>query len=212
MADLGDLRNEFTQGSLSEQQLFDDPMAMFQAWLDEYMATNPAEPTAMTVATVDAQHRPWQRILLLKGLDERGFVFFTNMESNKGIHLAQNPNGCLHFSWLPLERQVQVQGKISPVSRQESEQYFQSRPKESQLGALASDQSRPLANRDIMENRFASLKEEYAQKDVTLPAHWGGYRLVPERIEFWQGGAHRLHDRFEYVLTPQGWSNQRLYP
>jgi len=212
MADLGDLRNEFTKDTLSEQQLLDNPMDMFQRWLDDYMATNPAEPTAMTVATVDEQLRPWQRILLLKGLDERGFVFFTNMESNKGQHLANNPNGSLHFSWLPLERQVLIQGKIAPVSREESEQYFQSRPKESQLGALASDQSRPLANRDIMEQRFANLKEEYANKDVVLPGHWGGYRLVPERIEFWQGGAHRLHDRFEYVLDPEGWHNQRLYP
>jgi pyridoxamine 5'-phosphate oxidase len=212
MADLGDLRNEFTKGSLSEQQLLANPMDMFQAWLEEYMATNPAEPTAMTVATVDEQLRPWQRILLLKGLDERGFVFFTNMNSNKGQQLAKNPNGSLHFSWLPLERQVQVQGKITPVSRQESEQYFQSRPKESQLGALASDQSQPLKNRAVMEQRFANLKEEYADKEVILPDHWGGYRLVPERIEFWQGGAHRLHDRFEYVLDSQGWSNQRLYP
>ena len=212
MKDLGDLRNEFVRSTLSEQELLNDPVAMFQLWLEEYMATSPQEPTAMTVSTVDQDLRPWQRILLLKGLDERGFVFFTNMESNKGLHIASNPWVSLHFFWLPLERQITVQGKAEQVSRDESESYFHSRPKESQLGAIASDQSRPLKDRATMEHRFAGLQEEYADKEIPLPDHWGGYRIKPERMEFWQGGAHRMHDRFEFVLQNGVWQHQRLYP
>ena len=212
MSDLGDLRNEFTKSTLSEEQLLADPMAMFQRWFNEYRATTPQEPTALTVATVDAQQHPWQRILLLKWLDEKGFTFFTNMNSNKGQHLVNNPYGSLHFFWLELERQVQVQGKIEKISREESLHYFQSRPKESQLGALASKQSQPLENRQAMEAKFKQLQKEYCNSQVPMPDNWGGYRLIPERLEFWQGGAHRLHDRFEYQLRAGLWTNRRLYP
>lgn len=212
MTDLGDLRNEFTKATLSEEELLTQPFDMFKLWLEQYMKTNPQEPTAMTLATVDEQNQPWQRILLLKGMDEKGFIFFTNMESNKGQHLANNPNGSMHFFWLEMERQIQIQGTIETVSREESLAYFHSRPKESQVGALASDQSRPLANRQIMEDKYQQLLQDFANKDVPLPDHWGGYRLKPERFEFWQGGAYRLHDRFEYLLKNGIWVNSRLYP
>ena len=212
MKDLGDLRNEFVKSTLSEEQLLNDPIEMFRVWFEEYMATSPQEPTAMTVSTVDQNMRPWQRILLLKGMDEQGFVFFTNMNSNKGQHIAANPWVSLHFFWLNLERQISIIGQATPVTREESEAYFRSRPKESQLGAVASDQSQPLDSRNMMEDRFRSLTEKYAETDIPMPDHWGGYRVKPERMEFWQGGAHRMHDRFGYELINGVWQHQRLYP
>lgn len=212
MIDLGDIRKEYTQGRLDENKVADNPLLQFHAWFEQYRATTPVEPTVMTVASVDASGMPWQRILLLKAYDESGFVFFTNYESNKGQQLAANPKACLHFFWMPLERQVQIQGRIEKIGRDEAAQYFHSRPRESQLGAWASRQSRPLASRAELETRFAQLCVEYEGREIPLPDYWGGYRLVPERVEFWQGGEHRLHDRVEYSRCGDGWSIQRLNP
>ncbi|CCU71703.1 MAG: pyridoxamine 5'-phosphate oxidase [Thalassolituus sp.] len=212
MVDLFDIRKEYTQGRLDEQTAAKDPMTQFHAWFEAYRETLPVEPTIMTVASVDAEGQPWQRILLLKAYDEQGFVFFTNYESNKGQHFANNARASIHFFWIGQERQIQVQGIVTKMTRAEAESYFHSRPRESQLGAWASKQSRPLANRAELEANFAAVKEAYEGKDVPLPDYWGGYRLVPERVEFWQGGEHRLHDRIEYRRNGREWLQQRLNP
>ena len=213
MINLGEIRKEYTQGRLDESKVADNPVTQFHAWFEQYRATGPDEPTIMTLGSVDADGMPWQRILLLKGYDEQGFVFFTNYESNKGCQLNESGKASMHFFWIGMERQVQIQGRVEKVSRDVSEAYFHSRPHESQLGALASQQSRPLAARDELEGRYMRLLEEYQGKEVPLPDYWGGYRLVPERVEFWQGGEHRLHDRVEYRLQQDGgWQIQRLNP
>jgi len=212
MVNLGDIRRQYTQGRLDEQTAAADPMTQFHAWFEQYRGTDPLEPTIMTVASVDAAGQPWQRILLLKAYDENGFVFFTNYDSNKGQHFAANAHASLHFFWINLERQVQVQGMVEKISRAEAEAYFHSRPRESQLGAWASAQSRPLADRATLEAQFAEVSKQYEGQDVPLPDYWGGYRLKPARMEFWQGGEHRLHDRLEYSLADREWKKQRLNP
>ncbi|MAD46844.1 MAG: pyridoxamine 5'-phosphate oxidase [Oceanospirillaceae bacterium] len=213
MVNLGDIRRQYTQGRLDEETAAADPMTQFHAWFEQYRETDPLEPTIMTVASVDAQGMPWQRVLLLKAYDGDGFVFFTNYDSNKGQHFAANAQASLHFFWMNLERQVEVQGKIEKISREETEAYFHSRPRESQLGAWASAQSRPLDNRAQLEEAFASVSAEYAGNEVPVPDHWGGFRLTPQRMEFWQGGEHRLHDRVEYQPLGNGrWKKQRLNP
>ena len=216
MTDLFDIRREYTQGHLDEKTAADHPLTQFHAWFEEYRETSPLEPTVMTLASVDAAGQPWQRIVLLKSYDEQGFVFFTNYESNKGQQLAANPKASLLFSWLGLERQVQVQGRVTKISREESAEYFHSRPTESQLGAWASQQSRPLPDRATLEQRFDEVKKTYAEGEIPLPDYWGGYRLVPSRVEFWQGGAARLHDRVAYSLKDADgnadWVKQRLNP
>ncbi len=212
MVNLGDIRRQYTQGRLDEQTAAADPMTQFHAWFEQYRGTDPLEPTIMTVASVDAAGQPWQRILLLKAYDENGFVFFTNYDSYKGQHFAANAHASLHFFWINLERQVQVQGMVEKISRAEAEAYFHSRPRESQLGAWASAQSRPLADRATLEAQFAEVSKQYEGQDVPLPDYWGGYRLKPARMEFWQGGEHRLHDRLEYSLADREWKKQRLNP
>jgi len=212
MVNLGDIRRQYTQGRLDEQTAAADPMTQFHAWFEQYRGTDPLEPTIMTVASVDDQGRPWQRVLLLKAYDGNGFVFFTNYGSNKGQHFANNAHASLHFFWMELERQVEVQGTVEKISREETATYFHSRPRQSQLGAWASEQSRPLADRAQLENKFAEVSEQYADQEVPLPDFWGGYRLTPQRMEFWQGGEHRLHDRIEYRPDGNGWKKQRLNP
>ncbi|WP_369857774.1 pyridoxamine 5'-phosphate oxidase [Candidatus Thalassolituus haligoni] len=212
MVDLSDIRKEYTQGRLDEAKVAEHPVTQFHAWFEHYRTTAPEEPTVMTVASVDEHGQPWQRILLLKSYDDDGFVFFTNYESNKGRHFATNPKASLHFFWMKVERQVQIQGEVVPMSREEAQAYFHSRPRESQLGAWASQQSRPLASRSELETRFTQLSVEYQDQEVPVPNHWGGYRLVPSRMEFWQGGEHRLHDRVEYQLEREIWKIQRLNP
>lgn len=210
--DIADIRKEYTQGQLDEKSVPESPRVLFQTWLNEYQETNPLEPTAMSLSTVDGEGQPWQRIVLLKGLDDTGFRFFTNYESHKGQQLAANPKASLHFFWPTMERQIQVQGQVQKVSREDSLAYFHSRPKASQVGAIASHQSQPLTDRHTLETRFFGLMEQYENQVVELPDHWGGFLLVPTRIEFWQGGSHRLHDRVEYQQSDSGWTIQRLNP
>jgi pyridoxamine 5'-phosphate oxidase len=212
MIDLGAIRKEYTQGHLDENKVAPHPITQFHAWFEAYRATRPVEPTIMTVASVDADGLPWQRILLLKAYDERGFVFFTNYNSNKGQHFTDHAKASLHLFWINQERQVQIQGRIEKVSREDAERYFHSRPRESQLGAWASQQSEPLVNRAELEQRYQQISKQYEGQDVPLPDYWGGYRVVPERIEFWQGGAYRLHDRIEYTRQGDEWVIQRLNP
>lgn len=213
MADLGDIRREYKVAQLHEETASDDPLEQFEHWFSAYLKTEPEEPTAMTIATVDADGQPWQRTVLLKQYDASGFVFFTNYGSHKGRQLAANPRIALHFSWLEREQQIIIQGSAEKISREQSLAYFHSRPRDSQLGALASQQSQPVADRQTLIEQFQAVQQEYAQQDIPLPDHWGGFRVVPHRIEFWQGGEHRLHDRLEYRLDEQGiWQRQRLNP
>ena len=190
-----------------------DPHQLFDAWFAEAKAGEPNDAEAMTLATAGVDGRPAARMVLLKGHDPRGFVFYTNSESRKGGELAVNPQAALLFHWKSLRRQVRVEGSIVPVSEAEADAYFATRGRDSQLGAWASDQSRPLAERALFEARFADLAGTYDGRDVPRPPHWWGYRLVPDRIEFWTDRPHRLHERRLFTLGPDGfWTGGLLYP
>ena len=191
----------------------DDPHALFDTWFAEAKAAEPNDAEAMTLATTTPDGRPSARMVLLKGHDRRGFVFYTNSQSRKGDELAANPRAALLFHWKSLRRQVRIEGAVSPVSDAEADAYFASRSRDSQLGAWASDQSRPLANRDLFEARYAAAKEDHEGRDVPRPPHWWGYRLVPERIEYWSDRPHRLHERRLFSRgSDGGWTEGLLYP
>jgi pyridoxamine 5'-phosphate oxidase len=232
---LADQRRDYHVGTLDRAGMSTDPLAQFQRWYDEasrpaggrfrrfgialYKAFQelrgkpPLEPNAMVVATVDGEGRPSARTVLLKGITREGFTFFTNYGSRKGRELAKNPNAALTFYWPELERQVCIAGTVSQVSREESEDYFQSRPRSSQIGAWASPQSAILSSRKELQDSAREMEHQYAGKPVPLPPFWGGYLLQPNRIEFWQGRASRLHDRFEFNRNAdQSWSLTRLSP
>jgi pyridoxamine 5'-phosphate oxidase len=211
--ELAALRTDYAQRDLSEAEVFPDPIAQFERWFEEARIAGAHEPNAMTLATADGEGRPSARVALLKGVDARGFTFFTNYESDKARDLAENPRAALVFFWPVLERQVRVEGTVERVDERESEEYFAIRPRASQLGALASPQSRPLPDRAVLERRFAELDESHRDRPVPRPPHWGGYRVRPERIELWQGRRSRLHDRLVYRLGADGvWAISRLAP
>lgn len=191
-----------------------DPISLFQTWMAEARATEPNDSNAMSLATVDAEGRPDVRIVLLKGVDQEGFTFFTNLESTKGAQLAANPVAALCFHWKSQRRQVRVRGAVSRVSDSEADAYFASRAAQSRISAIASDQSRPLADRAVFEQRVAEISSIYGDdKDIPRPPHWGGFRLVPTEIEFWQDQAFRMHDRVRfYRKDAGGWGAVRLYP
>lgn len=208
-----DFRREYLVGGLRREMLEDCPVAQFELWLQQALAGGIADPTAMVLATVDELGCPWQRIVLLKGVSERGFVFYTNYGSAKARAIAHNPRVSLLFPWNALERQVIVSGPAEKMPALESARYFLSRPRESQLAAWASRQSRPVSARALLEAQMGSLREKFARGQVPVPDFWGGYRIRPEQVEFWQGGAHRLHDRFRYFSEPEGgWRIERLQP
>lgn len=210
---LADIRSDYRKGALRREDLKPDPVDMFNFWLEEAIDAKVVEPTAMSLATASADGRPLLRTVLLKGLDTRGFVFFTNLESRKARHLEENPQVSLLFPWLTLERQVIVTGRADKISAIESLKYFMSRPRESQLAAWASRQSKAISSRKVLEMEWSTLKEKFGAGKIPLPAFWGGYRVKPETIEFWQGGPNRLHDRFEYTAQPDGsWQIERLAP
>ena len=210
---LAALRQDYAQRGLRREELDPDPIRQFNAWLDEAVRHELVEPNAMTLATVDAAGQPWTRTVLLKVCDARGFVFFTNYESAKARQLAANARAAVTFWWGPLERQVNVTGVVSQVSRDESEGYFHSRPVASQLGAWASRQSDVLADRAQLERQFEEACARFADVEIPLPPHWGGCCLAPESVEFWQGRRSRLHDRLRYTREPGGdWKIERLSP
>jgi pyridoxamine 5'-phosphate oxidase len=210
--DLRALRHEYAAAGLVESDLAPDPIAMFRRWFDEVQAGGVHEPNAMVVATVSADGAPSSRMVLLKGLSDAGFVFFSNTRSRKGEELAGNPRCAILFPWHPLERQVRVDGVATPLGASDVADYFAVRPRGSQLGAWASHQSRVVADRDELAASYASLEEQYDGQDVPVPEEWGGYVVRPEAVEFWQGRPGRMHDRLVYRRASDGWTTERLAP
>ena len=211
--DLNDLRQEYSERSLDVESVDPNPFKQFESWFGEATAAGVIEPNAMVVATADQHGQPTQRTVLLKYFDESGFVFFTNYHSRKATHIAGNANVSLLFPWYALQRQVEVSGVVEKVSSADSLKYFALRPRGSQLGAWVSQQSSVVSTRSLLQNKLAELKQKFATGSVPMPPSWGGYRVRPLRIEFWQGGRNRLHDRIEYQLSSdQSWQRQRLAP
>jgi pyridoxamine 5'-phosphate oxidase len=207
------LRKEYTRAGLKESEADPNPIEQFRTWFDEVLTSNLHEPNAMVLATATLDGRPSARVVLLKGFDERGFVFYTNYEGRKGEELETNPHCALLFYWGELERQVRVEGRVRRVPDKESDAYFAGRPRGSQLGAWASEQSRPVGDRGALEHRLRELEAEYEGREVPRPPFWGGYRVEPETIEFWQGRENRLHDRLVYLRSEDGgWRRGRLQP
>lgn len=210
---IADIRTEYKRHALNESDVSADPIKQFGLWWTEAISSQIDEVNAMTLATASADGLPAARIVLLKGYDEAGFVFFTNYQSFKGQQLAENPRACLVFFWKELERQVRITGLIEKVTAEESDTYFSSRPESSRIGAWASPQSQVIANREILEQNEADLTKSFAGKPIPRPLHWGGYRVKPVTIEFWQGRPSRLHDRISYTLQENGhWLIERLAP
>ncbi|MGH2642399.1 MAG: pyridoxamine 5'-phosphate oxidase [Chitinophagaceae bacterium] len=211
--DLADIRKDYRMATLSEQDVSDNPFQQFEKWFNEVLHSQIDESNAMALATADAHGRPSARIVLLKGLDDRGFHFYTNYESKKAQQIKENPFGALVFFWKELERQVRIEGKIIRVDEAESDQYYHSRPPKSQIGAWASPQSRVISNRDYLEEKVKQYEEKFKQSSPERPPYWGGYILQPELFEFWQGRASRLHDRIQYSLKAGNkWKKERLAP
>jgi len=212
--DLHALRREYIGQGLDRDDLDPDPFAQFSKWMGEAVASGLPEPNAMTLATVATDGGPAQRVVLLKTYDEKGFCFFTNYESAKAAQMAANPRVSLHFFWEPLARQISIRGTVGKVSSAESLAYFLRRPRGSQLGAWASPQSRIITTRGFLESKLAEMKEKFGNGGIPLPSFWGGYRVVPDSFEYWQGGGDRLHDRFLYLResSTQPWNITRLAP
>lgn len=213
IADLAAMRQNYARESLSETDVRPDPFAQFAAWFEEAVNSQLPEPNAMTLATAAPDGQPSARTVLLKGVDNQGFVFYTNYDSHKAHDMAANPRAALLFTWLELQRQIRIEGTVEKVSAAESEAYFQSRPRESQIGAWASPQSHVVAGREALETRMTALEAQFAGiEKLPLPPNWGGYRLRPHLFEFWQGRPSRLHDRIQFSKTTDGWKIERLAP
>jgi pyridoxamine 5'-phosphate oxidase len=213
MTNLGELRQEYKRHSLSEHDVDKDAIVQFEHWFHEALESGVHEPNAFVLATSGASNLPSARVLLLKGIDQGGFVFYTNYNSHKAADLRVNPHGSMVFLWLELERQVRISGSVNKVTREETEAYFHSRPRESQLGAWVSNQSETILSREFLEGKLQDLLNTYTTKQkIPVPEFWGGFRLIPNQIEFWQGRPNRLHDRILYTKTENGWGISRLSP
>jgi pyridoxamine 5'-phosphate oxidase len=210
---LADLRQNYSQGGLTEADAGDDPFALFLRWFDQTVTAGLPEPNAMTLATCTPDGKPSARVVLLKALDDRGFTFFTNYDSRKGDEIATNPRAALVFLWHQLERQVRVEGTVEKVTPAESDAYFANRPLGSRLGAWASPQSAVISGREFLERKHAELLARHPDGNVPRPPNWGGYRVIPVAVEFWQGRPSRLHDRIRFTRRPDGsWAKERLAP
>ncbi|NJO29093.1 MAG: pyridoxamine 5'-phosphate oxidase [Richelia sp. SL_2_1] len=210
---IADLRQDYTLQGLKETEVNSDPFVQFKEWFDQALNANILEPNAMTIATTTKEGVPSARMVLLKDFDDRGFVFYTNYNSQKAQELTENPQAALVFWWAELQRQVRICGKVERVDDRESDQYFYSRPFNSRLGAWASNQSEVIESREVMEQRLQELTEKYQNQDIPRPPHWGGIRVIPTEIEFWQGRSSRLHDRLVYKITEDNsWKIERLSP
>ncbi|KGY14168.1 pyridoxine 5'-phosphate oxidase [Vibrio tubiashii] len=210
--ELDEIRREYTKGGLRRKDLLPNPIDQFDVWLKQAIDAKLTDPTAMTVATVDERGQPFQRIVLLKNVDDQGFVFYTNLGSRKSKQIENNARVSLHFPWHPIERQVHITGVAEKLSAVENMKYFSSRPKSSQIAAIASKQSSRISARGVLEGKFLELKQKFAAGEIPVPSFWGGYRIKPESIEFWQGGEHRLHDRFLFSKDNDSWIVDRLAP
>ena len=210
---IADLRLDYASQILLEGDAAADPITQFQTWWSQAMASEITEPNAMTLATASCDGMPSARIVLLKGFDANGFIFFTNYNSYKGLQLEENPKACLVFFWKELERQVRITGVVTKIPEAQSDEYYQSRPTGSRIGAWASPQSQPIENREWLEKIFKEKKEEFEHTTIPRPPHWGGYKVMPVIVEFWQGRSSRLHDRLQYTLEENGgWLRERLAP
>jgi pyridoxamine 5'-phosphate oxidase len=209
---LADLRKDYTLNGLSEQDVLENPLAQFQKWFNEALSAGVAEANGMVLSTVSGDGRPHSRVVLVKGVDQKGFVFFTNYQSKKGQEIVDNQHVALNFWWVELERQVRIEGRVEQVSSAESDDYFDIRPRGSQLGAWVSAQSQVIESRETLDVRQKELEEQYAKLPIPRPPHWGGYRVIPDKIEFWQGRSSRLHDRLVYRLDGSVWIIERLSP
>ncbi|MFZ1750008.1 MAG: pyridoxamine 5'-phosphate oxidase [Saprospiraceae bacterium] len=209
----GDLRQDYSRSQLVESEVSSDPLAQFDLWFHEAIDGGVLEPNAFILSTVSVIGLPSARVILLKGVDQKGFVFYTNYHSDKAKDLKVNPGASMVFMWLSMERQIRITGDVSMVTREESEAYFHSRPRESQIGAWVSPQSDVIASRDVLDQQLLKYNQQFEDRDVIpLPDHWGGYRLIPSEVEFWQGRPNRLHDRLLYTLHDQQWKIERLAP
>ncbi|MCD6012158.1 MAG: pyridoxamine-phosphate oxidase [Flavipsychrobacter sp.] len=209
---IADIRREYMLEALDEEVAGLDPIAFFKKWFSEAESAQITDINAMTLATVDANAAPHARIVLLKGLDEEGFVFFTNYDSAKGTEMSANQNVALAFYWKELERQIRIEGKVGKVDEAESNTYFQSRPAGSKIGAWASPQSKKITHRNILDTNYSKYEAEFSNIDIPRPPHWGGYRVIPNHIEFWQGRASRMHDRIVFTKEKGNWERHRLAP
>jgi pyridoxamine 5'-phosphate oxidase len=210
---IADLRKDYTLQDFSEIEADPNPLIQFKKWFTQALAAQLPEPNAMTIATATPDGKPSARMVLLKDFDEQGFVFFTNYNSHKGQELAKNPQAALVFWWVELERQVRIAGRVEKISENESDQYFYSRPDNSRLGAWASNQSEAIASREVLEQRLQEFQRQYANQQIPRPNYWGGFRIIPAEIEFWQGRPSRLHDRLLYSYLDHGsWKIERLSP
>jgi pyridoxamine 5'-phosphate oxidase len=210
--DLARVRKEYSRHSLDELDVDLNPFAQFHLWFQEAMKAELPEPNAMVLATATLEGKPSARVVLLKGFDERGLVFFTNYEGRKSVELAENPHAAVLFFWGELERQVRIEGTVERTSKQESEDYFRTRPLESRLGTWASRQSTVIPSRSFLEQKMLDLKNHFGNQEIPLPPFWGGFRLQPQAFEFWQGRENRLHDRVRYLLQAGVWRIERLSP
>ena len=213
MQDLAQIRKEYSLSALDEKSISASPFEQFEKWFNEAVSAKVLEPNAMNLATITENNRPSSRIVLLKGFSEKGFSFYTNYQSAKGRELEQTPFCALNFFWPELERQIRIEGNVDRVSKEQSDEYFGSRPRESQIGAWASPQSSIIGSRDLLEERYESVKKKFdGQKSINRPNQWGGYLVKPFLIEFWQGRPSRLHDRIQYTLIDDKWNVNRLAP